>query len=434
MKFLFKIALLLLSVQTTLYANTPLNIESFTTATGVPVMFYQTMDVPMLDINIAFHAGSAFDGQQFGLSALTTHLLNQGSSHYTANQIADQLASVGAQYKAESNRDMILIGLKTLSKPDALTPAIQTLASTLQYPDFPEDAFLAQKKQQFIRIQHVQESAEDLGDQTFFQALYQAHPYAHPIDGNATTLDTITKADVQHFYQRFFTKKNVHIVLVGAINKTKALEIANTLTQHLPTGQKASSTPLARPLSTEMDIEVPFDSSQTVIRVGHLGMNHQNQHYFALIVGNHILGGGSLVSQLAHELREKRGLTYGAYSEFTPMPGIGPFIIRLSTRHTQAKLAETLTRDTLATFIKNGPSKQELMDAKAYLTGGFPVALASNESLAAILIKINFYDLPKDYLNHYIEHINAVTEDEIKQAFQAQIDPAKLLQVSVGKP
>lgn len=434
MKFSLKAVLFLLLTHPLLHANTPLQVESFTTASGIPVMFYQTMDVPMLDINIAFHAGSAFDGQQFGLSALTTHLLSQGSKHQTANDIADQFANVGAQFKAESSRDMILLTLRSLSKPEALNPAIQTLASILQHPDFPNDAFLSQKNQQLIRIRHTQESPEDLGDQVFFQALYQSHPYAHAIDGNQKTVDAITQADVQHFYKRLFTKKNVHIVIVGAIDKTKALALSNTLTQDLPTGERASVIPIAHPLTTEMDIEVPFDASQTVIRIGQLGISHLNQHYFSLIVGNHILGGGSLVSQLAHELREKRGLTYGAYSEFTPMPGIGPFVIRLSTRHQQAKLAETVTRETLTAFIKSGPSKQELADAKAYLTGGFPVALAGNENLAKILIRINFYDLPKDYLSHYIEHINAVTDQDIKEAFQELINPNKLLQVSVGKP
>lgn len=432
MKLMLKTLLLSLMCCSVSHASASLEVEAFTTKTGVPVLFYQAMDVPMVHINLAFHAGSAFDGQRFGLSTLTTRLLNQGNQGQDANLIADQLANVGAQYSAESNQNMALISLKTLTRADALNAAIQTLASIVQHPDFPEHAFLREKNQQLIRIQQTQESPDDVADQTFFQALYQAHPYAHPIDGNQDTLKAITRGDVQQFYQHFFTQKNAHVILVGAIDASKAREIATTLTQDLPVGQKIPPIKKARPLATEMDIEVPFNASQTVLRIGQVGIDHQNTQYFPLLIGNYILGGGSLVSELAYELREKRGLTYGVYSDFTPMPGLGPFIIRSSTQTQQAKTAETLIRETLTRFIQQGPSAQELTAAKAYLTGSFPVSLASNQSLVAILTKIAFYDLPKDYLNHYIDNIQSITQEDVKKAFQSQVNPKKLLQVSVG--
>ncbi len=176
-----------------------------------------------------------------------------------------------------------------------------------------------------------------------------------------------------------------------------------------------------------------FPSSQTVLRLGQLGITHHDHHYFPLIVGNYILGGGSLVSKLSHELREKRGLTYGVYSQFFPRPGKGPFLISFSTKNSQSKTAIEVTRTTLSTFIKTGPSAHELLAAKQYLTGSYPLSLASNSSIADMLLKIAFYHLPSDYLQTYVEHINAVSTEDIKQAFQQLIVPNKLLQVSVGK-
>ena len=151
------------------------------------------------------------------------------------------------------------------------------------------------------------------------------------------------------------------------------------------------------------------------------------------MVGNYILGGGALVSRLAHELRENRGLTYGVYSQFSPMPGKGPFLISLSTKNSQTKTAIDVTRETLTSFIKTGPNEQELKAAKQYLTGSFPLSLASNRSIADMLLKIAFYHLPDDYLQTYIDHINAVTIESIKIAFQQLIISNKLLQVTVGK-
>ena len=115
------------------------------------------------------------------------------------------------------------------------------------------------------------------------------------------------------------------------------------------------------------------------------------------------------------------------------MPGIGPFLISLSTKNNQEKIATDVVRKTLSSFIKTGPDKQELIAAKQYLVGSFPLSLASNQSIADMLLKIAFYHLPKDYLQSYVDRINAVTTEEIKRAFQDIIKPNKLLQIAVGK-
>jgi zinc protease len=182
-----------------------------------------------------------------------------------------------------------------------------------------------------------------------------------------------------------------------------------------------------------MNVGVKFPSSQTVIRLGQLGIDHHDKNYFPLIVGNYSLGGGALVSRLALEVREKRGLTYGITSEFAPMPGLGPFVISLSTKTNQAETAMEVTRKNLAAFMETGPSADELRAAQQFLTGSFPMSLASNRNIAKTLLKMEFYHLPNDYLDRYIDNINNVTTEQIKQAFTQTITPNDLLQVSVGK-
>jgi len=164
------------------YAEKHIDIDRWKTTTGASVVFYQAMDVPMLDINIAFYAGSAYDGQHFGLSALTAELIDQGNDGIDANAIADQFALVGAQFSTDSTRDSILLKTRTLSSPEALAQTIHTLNRIISLPDFPERAFERKKNQQLLKIKQTQESGEAVAEQTFYQALYQNHPYAHPID------------------------------------------------------------------------------------------------------------------------------------------------------------------------------------------------------------------------------------------------------------
>ena len=433
MKKPFSLVSLLIFVLPQTFAGKPFETLSWHTKNGARVIFYQAMEVPMLDISVAFAAGSAYDGKKFGLSSLTTSLLNEGSNGLDANAIAEKLAETGAQFESASNQEMLVLNLKTLTTPDALKTASDTFAAMINHPDFPNDAFNREKNQQLMGITQAQESPDIVANQTFYQILYQKHPYGHPIMGTRESVTQLTVEDVRGFYHDYFVAHNAIIVLVGAINKATAEQLAERVIHDLPEGQAAAEIPAAPPLSEEMDIEVKFPSSQTVLRLGQLGITHHDNHYFPLMVGNYILGGGALVSRLSNELREKRGLTYGVYSQFLPMPGKGPFLISLSTKNKQTKTAIEVTRESIVSFIKAGPDEHELLAAKQYLTGSFPLSLASNRSIADILLKIAFYHLPEDYLQTYVSRINAVTADEIRSAFQALIKPNKLLQVTVGK-
>ena len=414
-------------------AGTSQPITRWKTKQGIPVIFYQAMDIPMLNIHLAFRAGAAYDGQQFGLSALTTHLLNEGNDGLSADAIANQLAETGAQFSTENNRDMVILRLKTLTEEKALKQATHLLARMIKHPDFHKTAFEREKKQQYMASQQLLERPDEVANQTFFRALYQAHPYAHPINGDVKTLHAITHHDVQHFHHTFFVAENTTLVLVGALSPADAKLLAENLTENIPKGKKAPHISNAKPLHEAMDVKVPFSSSQTILRLGQLGINHNNPDYFPLLVGNYTLGGGALVSRLANELREKRGLTYGVHSQFVPMPERGPFIIGFSTKNAQAETADILTRDTLKAFVKTGPSEAELKAAKQYLIGSFPLSIAGNHNLASMLLKIAFYDLPENYLDTYTDNIAAVTQAQIQSAFQKNVQPNHLLQIMVGK-
>lgn len=433
MKTWFTLLISLLAIlPQTLQANT-FKTKKWQTSNGAQVVFYQAMEVPMLDINIAFAAGSAYDGQHFGLSALTRSLLDQGNGGLDATAIAEKLADTGAQFNSESSRDMLVLSLKTLTQAAALKQAMEAFSLILNKPDFTKDSFKREKNQQLLAIAQTQESPNDVANQTFFHKLYGTHPYAHPVNGTKEKVQALNLQQVREFYKKYLVASNAVIVIVGAIDETQARQLADQLIGSRPKGQPAASIPQAPQLTSGEQIIINFPSSQTVLRLGQIGITHHSPAYFPLLVGNYILGGGSLVSRLSLEVREKRGLTYGVSSQFIPMPGEGPFLISLSTQNKQAETALKLTEETLAQFIAEGPQEPELTAAKQYLTGSFPLSLASNSNIANMLLRIAFYHLPDDYLDSYTASINAVTTSEIKQAFQALIHPERLLVISVGK-
>jgi zinc protease len=167
--------------------------------------------------------------------------------------------------------------------------------------------------------------------------------------------------------------------------------------------------------------------------MGQVGITPTDPDYFPLLVGNYTLGGGGMVSRLFHEVREQKGLVYGIHSGFSPLLARGTFALKLQTRNEEAKNAIAITRDVVEKFIQEGPTENELSAAQKNIIGGFPLDLASNSSILGQLGRIGFYQLPLDYLDTYRDKVAAVTQAQIRAAFQKHVQIDQFVTVQVGQ-
>ena len=186
------------------------------------------------------------------------------------------------------------------------------------------------------------------------------------------------------------------------------------------------------PLTAAREIRIPMQAAQAQVLIGQPGYKRDDRAFFALLVGNHILGGGGFTSRLMGVLREQRGLTYGVSSSFDPGRHAGAFTIGLQTRPDQANEAVRLARQVLAGFVADGPTAAELQAAQDNLIGGFALRLDSNRKLLGNVANIAWNGLPLDYLEHWNEHVAAVTAADIKTAFARVLQPDRMVAVIVG--
>ncbi len=416
----------------TLPAQATPQIEHWTTANGARVYFVHAPELPMADIRVVFDAAGARDGDKPGTALLTNALLSEGAGELDADTIAERFESIGAQFGSASLKDMAVVNLRSLTRPELLEQAVETLATVVTMPTFPEASLERERQRLLIALQAKRQSPAAIASEAFFQALYGDHPYARDPAGTEASLETIGRDDLVKFHQRYYVGANAVVAIVGDLSRQQAERVAERVVGRLPKGLPAPPLPEVKPLTEARTIERPFPSSQTHILVGQPGMKRGDPDYFPLYVGNHILGGSGLVSRLSTEVREKRGLSYSTYSYFSPMRRKGPFQMGLQTRNDQAEEALEVMRDTLEKFIEEGPTEEELTAAKQNLTGGFALRLDSNKKIVEYVAMIGFYGLPLDYLDTQLERIEAVTREQIRDAFQHRLDPATMVMVLVG--
>lgn len=407
-------------------------IQHWITANGARVYFVAAPGLPMVDIRVVFDAGSARDGKVPGLARMTNAMLAQGAAGKDADAIATRFDSLGAEFSLNAERDMALLSLRTLITPRLLDPAVAQFAAIVQQPDFPAQALARQRRQALVALRNQRQSLSDIASKAFYHAVYRDYPYASPVLGTSASVRHLNRAELEAFYRRYYVGRNAVVAIVGDVTRAQAQQLAQRVVGKLPVGEHAPALPVVSPLGAAVSVERYHPSTQTHILVGQPGVRRGDPDYYALYVGNYILGGSGFGSRIMKNIREERGLAYSAYSYFLPMREAGPFLMGVQTRTDKAGESLQLLRETLARFIAEGPTQAEVDHARTGIIDGFPMRIDSNRKLVGYIAMIGFYGLPLDYLQAFNRHIATVTRAQIIDAFQRRVHPERLVTVVVG--
>lgn len=414
-------------------------VQNWRLANGAEVFLAESPGIPMVDVQIDFDAGSRRDPPgQAGLASATAALSAKGvraSGKLPAldeNALSEAWADLGASFGASASGDRMGYALRTLSYPDLLARAAALAARQLAEPALPDAVWQRERATRLASLREANTRPGTLAARAFNNAVYGGHPYG--AEATAETLGRITVANMQAFHARHVVACRARVSLVGALNRQQAEALVTALLSRLPATACAPLPAVAdvAPLKAPVEQRLPFDSAQAHVYIGQPGYKRDDPDNFALFVGNYILGGGGFVSRLTQEVREKRGLTYGVSSSFSPGLHAGAFVVGLQTRPDQANQAVLVAREVLARFVADGPTETELQAAKDNLVGGFALRIDSNKKLLDNLANIAQYRLPLNYLDTWTEHINRVTVADIRAAFARKLQPEKMVTVVVG--
>ena len=437
LKKLFAVALLAASG----FAQAALDIQHWTLDNGARVYFVENHTIPMLDVNVEFDAGGRRDpAGKAGLSSLTSGLLARGLKEarladgrvepaMSEAEISNALADIAAQRGGGSGADRAGMSVRTLSAKATRDEAVRLLARLLAHPAFPDDLFRRDQARTVAAIRDALTRPESIASKAFWRLAYGSHPYG--AEATVESVEAITRDDLLNFHRTHYVANHAVIAMIGDVTRGEADAIAKELTKRLPQGQPLPKLPdVAWPMGAEE--RIPHPASQSHILVGMPALARNDPDVFALTVGNYVLGGGGFVSRLTREVREKRGLSYSAYSYFNPMAQPGPYMAGLQTRKDQSDEALQVVRDTIAAFLRDGPTEAELAAAKDNLIGGFALRIDNNRKILDNIAAIGFYRMPLDYLDTWTNRVEKVTIADVRAAFARKLAMDRMVTVVVG--
>ncbi|HIF47575.1 pitrilysin family protein [Candidatus Thioglobus sp.] len=413
-------------------AQAQLEISQWQTPEGAKVLFTQAQGLPMLDVQLNFDAASSRDGEQFGLATLTNTLIGTATKALSEEQIINQFESLGSEFSTTSLKDMAIISMRSLTRDSILGQSLSIFKEVVTNVDFQQIYLSREKRQIYQSIEASKQNPASVANLKFDQLVFGDHAYSHAKIGTKDTINAIQLNDLKQFYRQYYVAKNLTIALVGDISKAQAQQIARQISHGLNIGKKAQANPMISPLKRAQEVHVNFPSEQTHLLIGQTGINRAHPDYYALYLGNHILGGSGLSSILSEQVREQRGLAYSVVSYFTKMKSNGLFLIKLQTKNSQTQQAKQVVLKMLEKFTKTPIDAQLLQDGKDNIIGGFSLETSSNANILTYLSIIGFYELPKDFLSSFTQKIDSINVQEVQLAFRRLIDLDKLIVLSVG--
>jgi zinc protease len=416
-----------------------LPIEHWTADNGARVYLVQSHSLPMLDVQVDVDAGSRRDPAPLaGLAQATALMWARGVAADATRAAIDENALVeawtdlGAQFAVQAGQDRMSFTLRTLTDAGLQAAAVALAARQLSQPAFPAAVWARERERLAAAWREAQTQPAHLAERAFAQAVYGGHPY-----GREATPETWAAMDVGHmrgFAQRHVRACDARVTLVGAIDRSAATELVRTLLAGWSAQACAPQPSVAEvaPLPAALQQSVPFQAAQAQILVGQPGLRRSDPDFLALLVGNHILGGGGFTSRLMQELREKRGLTYGVYSTFAPGRHAGAFTVGVQTRPDQAAQTVALVQSELRRFVAEGPTEAELRQAQSALVQGFALRLDSNRKLLDNVASLAWNDLPLDYLDTWTQQVAALSREQVTAALQRVLQPDRMVTVVLG--
>ncbi len=399
---------------------------------GMIFLLSEKHEIPMVTLSMAIKAGSVAEPEDKpGLASLTASLMMQGTAKRTANQISSEIDFIGGSLSVSGGSDFTSASLRVLKKD--LGKGLDLLSDVLMHPVFDQKEIDRKIKETLAAIQRQKEEPGTIAGEAFAKAVFGRHPYGRTSENVAAYLPKVLRQDVVNFYAERYGPKNSIIAVVGDVTEK---EIVSLLSEYLRDWkQREAQPPRSAPLpSIEKTRAVPLnkDITQANIVMGHAGISRENPDYYAVMIMNYILGGGGFSARLMDNIRDNRGLAYDVHSVFSAQKEPGSFSVEIQTKNESANQVIAETIKEIKRMRAEPVAEKELSDAKAYLTGSFPLRMDTYAKIAGILTNIEIYNLGLDYPEKYPLLINSVTKEDILRVAARYLDPDRMVIVVVA--
>jgi len=404
--------------------------EEKTLANGLRVVVIEQHETPSLSLQLLFPGGKVHTpASKAGLADATAALIREGTATRSSQQIAQTIDSVGGELNTVAGLESGFATVRATS--DQLDLGLDLLSDVVLRPGFPAEELERWRSQTLSGLQIQQTDPQYIADTAFERLVTGGHPYGLPA-GTPESVKGLTRDDLVAFHKRQYVPNASILAIVGDVKAADAFAKAERFFGAWPKGAEPGIPTVKRAEEKRQIVIVDKpDAVQTQIRVGQVGLAYRDPDHFAAQVYDAVVGSSSN-SRLYEEIRRKRGLSYGAFSEFRMPTEAGWFLASTFTKTESTAEALGLLLEVLEGMGKTPVPAAELEARKTYLTGAFPLEIETPDGIAAKVLEAMKFGYGREYLESYRDKLGAVTADQLKAFAAGRLHPDRMLIVLVG--
>jgi zinc protease len=402
-------------------------VETYTLKNGMQVTLVPFGRVPKAFVLTTVQVGNLNDGDTPWISDLTAELMGEGSDGKTASEIALKAAMMGGDVNIGVGLDRTNVSMDVLS--DSVPEAVSLIAGVVQRPNFPEEEFARIQQNMLRNISISATQPGTLAQDAFMKAIYPGHPYARAVLPDAEAFGSLTLDDATAFHAANFGAQRAHIYVVGQFDRRAVRNAIKSSFQKWEKGEPALEMPPEEPSAPEVALVDRPGAVQSTIRLGKRVPPIDSS--VDLEAADTILG-GYFSSRITRNIREDKGYTYS--------PNSAVSVERNAAYWSQnADITSEATGPALAEIVKEirglqdaPPQAAELRGIKNYMNGVFVIQLASRGGVAGRLAFVDLHDLGADYLENYVDTVEALTPEAVQEAAREHLPVDEMSLAVVG--
>jgi zinc protease len=407
-------------------------IQRFSLKNGLEVIVVENHELPVVGMQLAVKVGgNAESRDKRGLASFVASMLTKGTRSRTAERIADDVDFAGAQLSASATFEATFASCSAIAAE--LATCLRLMPDVIVNPTFPEKELKEVRDGLITSVRNRLDDPEEMAGVHFQNALWgDEHVRGWPM--TAKSVNNVSRADLVAWHARWFSPQNAILVVAGDVQVGKLRPALEQAFRSWRAKEVEAAPTYPEPALQGIRVRlVNRDSStQSQIRVGHLGIAHGDPDYYAVSVMNYVLGGGGFSSRLVDAVRVKGGKSYGANSAFDRNRTRGAFAASTFTRTEETVPTIRLVLDELKKMRASGPTEREVADAVANITGSYATRFESASDVAGALLAAELHGFDDAYLREFALKIGAVTTGQAREAAARRLDPDNAVVVVVG--
>jgi len=408
--------------------------EEATLKNGLQVVLLPSDKVPTFNMQLVVMSGGLSDKADYrGISSFTAALLREGTTKRSSKDIAEQVDALGATLAANSGLSSLTSVVSTSGLVENLDQTLELFADVIRHPTFPQAEVDKYKTRTLAQLQFQRSIPQFLAAEQFSKAIYGTGHPASLVAPPAESLKKLASKDLMDFHATYYRPNNAVLAIVGDVTMKEILPKLESAFGDWQKGDVPAATIPAAPAQSESRIYL-IDrpgSVQTVLQLGTLGIERTSPDYFAVLMADRVLGGGPS-GRLFLNLREDKGYTYGAYSNFSGSKFRGTWISSSEVRTDVTEGAMKEFMYELNRLRSETVPAEELENAKRAIIGSFALSLEQPATLLQNIVTQKIYNLPADYWDTYPQKVAAITAADVENAAKKYLDMGHLQVVAVG--